>query len=357
MDIIRVPGGNNVIDSGQRQTDNIPNPWHSDTFSMNHWTLYRSMEREDPEAKKLCLMCDEVATRNCNTCDALYCSGQCFQSDLQSHRAICSQLIGEFHDCQRPDGQHFRVLFFPQNEEEPRFLWLKCAATDEELQKTMHRIIIRDCEFQPRVPTFTTETRAITINHAIPDRRCGQGLRLNSMSQMKHYDGKNGGPVINKALARLSPAGHTSVVFGPAILWSYHYKRDIRNRNSLLQPMDVGARDLRSLMDYMQGQMTNPCVVEPVRHELLGRPDILPFAVKVNCVGDVQRFQRILPDGVKELPVFEEVCVVNSTGDPWIKIGWAKVLGRKYSLSLSLYPSSSFRLFRIVLQTRAANNL
>ncbi|ETS73950.1 hypothetical protein PFICI_13816 [Pestalotiopsis fici W106-1] len=325
MDIIRVPGDTNVTDSGQ---NNVPNPWHSDTLPVSFFALDRDMEREKPQVMKFCLMCDKVGILNCFTCDAPYCSELCQEKDFKIHESICSQLTGEFHDCQRPDGQHFRVLFFPQNEDQPRFLWIKHEASDEEVQKTMHRIIVRDCEFQPRQPTFATETRAITINHSNAIRRCGHGLRLNSMTQMKHYNAENGGPVINKALARLSPAGHASVLFGPAILWGYHYRTDaeLHDPKSRLRPMDVGARDIRSLMDYMLGRMTNPCVVEPQRLTMQRRVP-LTWAVKVNCEGDVARFKRVLHDGVTELPIFESVKVIKYTMDPWITVGWAKILG------------------------------
>ncbi|KAF3050942.1 hypothetical protein E8E11_009349 [Didymella keratinophila] len=53
-----------------------------------------------------------------------YCSKVCQLGDDAQHKTLCDQ-FKNFQDQHRPSAMHRRVIFFPHNENGPRFVWLK----------------------------------------------------------------------------------------------------------------------------------------------------------------------------------------------------------------------------------------
>lgn len=53
-----------------------------------------------------------------------YCSKACQIGDFNQHKMLCDQ-YKDFQDEHRPSPNHRRVIFFPHDEDRPRFAWLK----------------------------------------------------------------------------------------------------------------------------------------------------------------------------------------------------------------------------------------
>ncbi|KAJ5063618.1 major facilitator superfamily domain-containing protein [Bipolaris maydis] len=75
----------------------------------------------------LCGICPNGATITCSGCDNMkYCSVTCQQRDAAQHSMLCST----FQDFQeRPSPNHFRSIYFPVDELNPRFIWLRMMGT------------------------------------------------------------------------------------------------------------------------------------------------------------------------------------------------------------------------------------
>ncbi|KAL8733144.1 MAG: hypothetical protein Q9166_002336 [cf. Caloplaca sp. 2 TL-2023] len=72
---------------------------------------------------EVCANCLSVATEHCKRCkSSWYCSRECQSADWIYHRFLCRQ-FSDFKD--RPDSTCVRAIFFPENDRNPRFVWLK----------------------------------------------------------------------------------------------------------------------------------------------------------------------------------------------------------------------------------------
>jgi hypothetical protein len=70
----------------------------------------------------LCGVCPNPATLTSTGCTNMqYCSTSCQQRDATQHNTLCST-FQNFQ--QRPTPNHYRSIYFPVNESQPRFIWL-----------------------------------------------------------------------------------------------------------------------------------------------------------------------------------------------------------------------------------------
>ncbi|OJI95983.1 hypothetical protein ASPVEDRAFT_35294 [Aspergillus versicolor CBS 583.65] len=79
------------------------------------------LERDDH-----CAVCNKYPARQCTQCrNCSYCSTECQSVDFASHKLLCKQLITLRPS---PTPEHKRAIFFPENEINPRIIWVKCTA-------------------------------------------------------------------------------------------------------------------------------------------------------------------------------------------------------------------------------------
>jgi len=73
---------------------------------------------------ELCVICDNPGTL-CNQCRSIrYCSRTCQMEDWNSHILVCRPYRDTFASSRRPAPECRRGVYFPENEPEPRFIWL-----------------------------------------------------------------------------------------------------------------------------------------------------------------------------------------------------------------------------------------
>lgn len=59
----------------------------------------------------------------------VYCSLACQKKDWKTHKVLCQNLTG-FRENDRPSSDSYRCIYFPDNEEKPRFIWLKVSGSE-----------------------------------------------------------------------------------------------------------------------------------------------------------------------------------------------------------------------------------
>ncbi|KAL8953102.1 MAG: hypothetical protein Q9222_001040 [Ikaeria aurantiellina] len=81
---------------------------------------------ESPTPKhtaEICCSCFAPAPTKCRQCGAAwYCSVECQRKDWTFHKYVCAQFRDFIH---QPDPTLIRAILFPEDEENPRFVWLK----------------------------------------------------------------------------------------------------------------------------------------------------------------------------------------------------------------------------------------
>ncbi|KAK9784218.1 putative Suppressor of anucleate metulae protein B [Seiridium cardinale] len=330
------------IPDGQGSTPG--NPWCDGTFFPNH-DEGRAHKYEDAAATALCLMCDKEGIQKCSRCQARYCSKECQEKDWTFHKLICNSLATKYSDPSQPP-QHFRALLLSQNKSKPQLVWVRNDRPETTTYPwaEIDRLLSRDSK-GPAVGLVMNGdmSESIPINPSIPKRRCGRGLHMNVLCRTRPNERDGQFLKLNESIARLSPPGHAMVQYGPVLVWAYdHKKGSIAMDGSFanmhisppIQPKDFTARDFRSFIDFLHSYMANPCVIDPERF-LLYRDCTMVPAVKVNCDGDVKRYQPFLRHGISELPRFESVMVPSQM--PVVlqePASWAELLGLAWDVRL-----------------------
>ncbi|KAL2829123.1 hypothetical protein BJY01DRAFT_255110 [Aspergillus pseudoustus] len=81
-------------------------------------------------AENDCIICGQPEAKRCSQCiSTSYCSRVCQKKDFAAHKHLCK----EFATVEaRPSPQHRRAIFFPESEDTPRPIWVKCNTTPVE---------------------------------------------------------------------------------------------------------------------------------------------------------------------------------------------------------------------------------
>ncbi|KAI1330504.1 hypothetical protein F5Y16DRAFT_363348 [Xylariaceae sp. FL0255] len=100
----------------------------------------------EPETRR-CIICNGPDAKLCGRCkNTAYCGKDCQKADYHTHKHLCAQFAA-FDVTARPTQNHVRVLFFPVDEDRPKFIWVafKQKASGEQLDFDN---ILRDCNQQ-----------------------------------------------------------------------------------------------------------------------------------------------------------------------------------------------------------------
>ncbi|KAK8210657.1 hypothetical protein IWZ01DRAFT_287130 [Phyllosticta capitalensis] len=85
-----------------------------------------------PLSPESCAMCGKEEARHCTRCKSIaYCSTACQKADWVTHKLLCRP-FSEFDVLTRPSPQHYRAIFFPEEEQKPKLIWLYCVTVDDE---------------------------------------------------------------------------------------------------------------------------------------------------------------------------------------------------------------------------------
>jgi hypothetical protein len=77
-----------------------------------------------PMSAELCAMCSNPATSVCNICRCIrYGSKACQKDDWSVHKLLC-KTFKDFNEASAPKD-YYRAVFFPEDGNKPRFIWLK----------------------------------------------------------------------------------------------------------------------------------------------------------------------------------------------------------------------------------------
>ncbi|KAH3953436.1 MYND-type zinc finger protein samB [Parastagonospora nodorum] len=101
---------------------------------------------------KHCAMCTNLSMNNCTGCgDIRYCSTVCQKADWTVHKLLCSSFAAGFKDTQRPSPVHYRGIFFAEDEEKPRLVWVHIRrGLDGEFQVNILPILANPVGMQVR---------------------------------------------------------------------------------------------------------------------------------------------------------------------------------------------------------------
>ncbi|KAH9890732.1 hypothetical protein F4778DRAFT_365757 [Xylariomycetidae sp. FL2044] len=282
--------------------------------SLHPRCTHDQLREDDPSVDhKLCIVCDKEADMQCvRGCGARYCNKKCQQDDWEFHKQICTELVNKglaekkklWRGKPLPADCFWGYIFIPR-QENPLIVVLQGNQEDAET-KTM-------LEYAPparqRKPIHI-QADPLHINAALPWRRIGHQLRFVCFGRFQAYYQEQPWP-INKAIMNLGHTGHTFPWYGPVLVVAYRYqnftgKPEDSDKHDWL---DVTARDFRSVVEYINTCKANPCLTEPILFPKAAHGHAVWPAVKINCLGDKERFNYDID--------MEPVCVPS---EPFYKV-------------------------------------
>ncbi|ETS88003.1 hypothetical protein PFICI_01831 [Pestalotiopsis fici W106-1] len=72
-----------------------------------------------------CTICKKKDAQLCGRCkSSCYCSKECQANDWPNHKLLCKS-FSEFDLSTRPSENHFRGIFFPEDQSKPQVVWLE----------------------------------------------------------------------------------------------------------------------------------------------------------------------------------------------------------------------------------------
>jgi len=217
---------------------------------------------------KHCAMCTNPSTNNCTGCGAIrYCSTACQKADWPVHKLLCSSFAAGFKDTQRPTPVHYRGIFFAEDEEKPRLVWIHIRrGPDGEFQVNILPVLPNPVGMQARkeveISVLLKRPLSKVIMASFRMRRRSDGHQESYGQPTKSF-GK-----IDKELGECFK--------GPMFLYGIEYIDNKPNK-----PADLDLEDLRHLVDHFRVQHDNAFREHYEEISSQGSK-----CVRVNCVGD-----------------------------------------------------------------------
>ncbi|KAH3969302.1 MYND-type zinc finger protein samB [Parastagonospora nodorum] len=257
----------------------------------------------DDTNTKHCAMCTNLSMNNCTGCGAiLYCSTVCQKADWTVHKLLCSFFGAGFKDTQRPSPVHYRGIFFAEDEEKPRLVWVHIRRDP-------------DGEFQVNILPILANPISVLLKRPL-DKVILTAFR--DRIQETHGQPPKSLEKIDKELGE--------IMRGPMLSYGIEYVNDKPDK-----PADLDLEDLRHLVDNFRIKYDN--TVRAYYGEISGQGS---RCVRVNCVGD----QIVFGD-----PEFEAITTHTSLFTPTnaaVIYPVVKALGLKLILAKSP-PALSWR--------------
>lgn len=95
----------------------------------------RAPETAD-QTESICAVCSHEGSKRCISCgQANYCSKKCQRNDWNTHKLLCASMK-DFLTAPVEDVK--RAIFFPADEDAPRFVWVRCPWNPDDGYETAH---------------------------------------------------------------------------------------------------------------------------------------------------------------------------------------------------------------------------
>jgi len=238
--------------------------------------------------RKLCTFCARKADLICSGCYTIrYCSEWCQRGDRSAHKLICTT-IQEFAEPPKPEFK--RAIFFPSEEELPRFIWIE---TKEDRSGTFAYMDLDEW-------LDLSGDKLFNIRRSIPlppvnDARSKRALRHKLVVHYRaHF--KVDGSTPNQSIIKATKGKQKAPWKGPLMVLAHKV-------NGTREPPfdDVTAHDLRDLVDWFCRFNGNSASVSPLQ------PIFDIQAIRINAPDQVEmtRCPEYVPVTIKsDHPMF-----------------------------------------------------
>ena len=231
-----------------------------------------------PTADLFCAICDTPGVHACSGChEVRYCSKECQKVDWPIHKLVCKTFVTEFSEAKRPDSkqpgmQHRRAIFFPEDEERPRFIWLPISGLNESGQGI--------ADIAELGPNNSGITHASTINsNAVLHRLLDRHITLRAKVSLINDELQYISDTPNKSLQGVDKELSTFFI-GP--LLAYGSGENPGDGWANKHP-DLGPTDFRHVVDFLRlehytgsGEQWTYAIGDGEKIE----------GVRLNCAGD-----------------------------------------------------------------------
>lgn len=220
-------------------------------------------------------MCSSPATKTCRSCRcSRYCSKSCYKDDRPTHKLLC-HTFRDFLTPPTPD--HYRAIFFSDNEDKPYFVWLKME------------LISRD-----------DEAATTTIKNCFPStmllREANESRRPEAIDRTKDKSAYN--PVLKRAHERIEITSFLRPDQNGAMELDGQLNTSMQHIDPELVGAICGPRLYHGVLTHLD-TMSFRHIVDELRAEyydlVIEREESLPGdtqGVRVNCEGDTQISER-----------------------------------------------------------------
>ncbi|KAF2826012.1 hypothetical protein CC86DRAFT_370836 [Ophiobolus disseminans] len=215
----------------------------------------------------LCTMCEVKGTLKCSGCESMhYCSKKCQKLDWPIHRVICKTYAD--HKGNRPSPAHHSVIYFPQDEALPRFMWLEWNSDEKQPSADG----LKSLGFDPghlKSNGFSTARYNFVLGRAIADHQIA--LLLPECGNSKSSQP-------NQSLLKVNQ-GLSDWLHGPVLAVGHD------NDSGKVANLDLGPLDYRHAVDNLKVSYSNSARFYTVHNNTeLGCKKVI--VVRMSCEGD-----------------------------------------------------------------------
>ncbi|KAF1849176.1 uncharacterized protein K460DRAFT_330886 [Cucurbitaria berberidis CBS 394.84] len=223
-------------------------------------------------------MCNHPSSKICSGCKSIhYCSTACQKHDWPLHKVVCKD-YQEFLPT-RPDSSHYSAIYFPADEDKPRFVWMRYEAGHNHPQEVAFAELGLSQEWIDKHDNVASET-----NPVLKRRYESHCIVLSRPTAEKICPccTPNGKP--NQSISKLD-SDLARFCQGAIVAWGVHHTSDIDKRPS---DVHLGPADFRSVIDEMR--LVEHFWNEKFHELSLGQKGTI--VVRLNCQGDQQFLDR-----------------------------------------------------------------
>ena len=225
------------------------------------------------DASTSCILCDKSNARLCKQCKSTsYCSKECQQKDWPTHKLLCTTFCS-FDSLRRPSEESYRAILFSIDEKKPKFIWLHCTWLDDP----------DDGRYQnPEIMSF------LGPNTSLEDKPIRYNPVIKKSLVNTIFIGHRDAFLIDGSKSNKSIKGIMATAAGQTIDWRGPIIAFGKVGLSLDPPncRDLDMNDFRHIADFFRTYNDN-CA-----RAFLWPPATKIKGVKINCIGDQERFGR-----------------------------------------------------------------
>lgn len=230
----------------------------------------------DTSVKSLCAMCRLPGSLACAGCNSIkYSSKACQKGDWLVHKLVCKT----FKDflITRPTSEHDSAIYFPADEDSPRFVWLKYGTCEQHVPYKELQSLGISLRWIKQSDQIEVSHNAAQNEHIQPHHIVVQRLKFEQMRSTPSYEENEALGKIDQRLAGLFP--------GPILVWARPCHDEGAGETA---NRDLGPIDFRHAVDELRYVSFDMSEKQNTINEIT-RSGLL--SVRVNCDVD-SRFLR-----------------------------------------------------------------